>query len=55
VAEEILHAAPARRPRTRYPVGASARGILLLRHLLPDRAFDAVLWNIYKRFPGRVA
>ena len=40
------------RPKTRYPVGPSARGILLLRRLLPDRAFDAVLWNIYKRFPG---
>ena len=51
-AEAILHAATARRPKTRYPVGASARGILLLRHLLPDRVFDAVLWNIYKRFPG---
>ena len=50
-----LHAATARRPRTRYPVGASARGILLLRHLLPDRAFDTVLWTIYKRFPGRAA
>ena len=37
------------RPATRW---ASARGILLLRHLLPDRAFDAVLWNIYKRFPA---
>jgi NAD(P)-dependent dehydrogenase (short-subunit alcohol dehydrogenase family) len=49
------HAATARRPRTRYPVGANARGILLLRHLLPDRAFDAVLWNIHKRFPGRAA
>ncbi len=51
-AEAILHAATARRPKTRYPVGASARGILMLRHLLPDRAFDAVLWNIYRRFPG---
>jgi len=20
-----------------------------------DRAFDAVLWNIYKRFPGKAA
>ena len=54
-AEAILHAATARRPKTRYPVGPSARGILLLRHLLPDRAFDAVLWNIYKRFPGKAA
>jgi short-subunit dehydrogenase len=51
VAEAILHAATARRPRTRYPVGASAKGILLLRYLLPDRAFDAVLWTAYKRLP----
>src|SRR3954447_5918751 len=51
VAEAILHAATARRPKTRYLVGASAKGILLLRHLLPDRAFDARLWNAYKRLP----
>ncbi|MFF2029768.1 oxidoreductase [Arthrobacter sp. NPDC058192] len=51
VAAAILHAATSRRPKTRYPVGASAKGILLLRHLLPDRAFDAVLWNAYKRLP----
>ncbi len=43
---------PRARPKTRYPVGQGARAILLLRRLLPDRAFDAVLWNIYKRFPA---
>ncbi len=52
VAEAIVHAATAPRPRTRYPVGRNARTILLLRRLLPDRAFDAVLWSIYKRFPA---
>lgn len=52
VADAIVHAATAARPRTRYPVGRNARSILLLRRLLPDRAFDAVLWSIYKRFPG---
>ena len=56
-AEAILHAATARRPKTRYPVGASARGILMLRHLLPDRVFDAVLWEATPRSgsPGRTA
>ena len=24
----------------------------LLRRLLPDRAFDVVIWRIYKRFPA---
>ncbi|MET4095057.1 oxidoreductase [Arthrobacter sp. UYCu712] len=52
VAEAIVHAATAVRPKTRYPVGRNARTILLLRRLLPDRAFDAVLWSIYKRFPA---
>ena len=52
VADAIVHAATAARPRTRYPVGSSARALLLLRRLLPDRVFDAVIWTIYKRFPG---
>jgi hypothetical protein len=32
-------------------VGGSARALLLLRRLLPDRVFDGVIWTIYKRFP----
>jgi NAD(P)-dependent dehydrogenase (short-subunit alcohol dehydrogenase family) len=52
VADAIVHAATAARPRTRYPVGGSARALLLLRRLLPDRVFDGVIWTIYKRFPG---
>jgi len=52
IADAIVHAATSPRPRTRYPVGKGARAILLLRRLLPDRAFDTVLWSIYKRFPG---
>ncbi|WP_427130924.1 oxidoreductase [Pseudarthrobacter sp. S9] len=51
VADAIVHAATSARPKTRYPVGGSARAMLLLRRLLPDRVFDVVLWNIYKRFP----
>ncbi|MDI3242420.1 oxidoreductase [Arthrobacter sp. AL08] len=52
IADAIVHAATSPRPRTRYPVGKGARAILMLRRLLPDRAFDVVIWNIYKRFPA---
>jgi NAD(P)-dependent dehydrogenase (short-subunit alcohol dehydrogenase family) len=52
VAGAIVHAATSRRPRTRYPVGRGAWTILALRRVLPDRAFDAVFWNAYKRFSG---
>lgn len=52
IADAIVHAATARRPRTRYPVGKGARAILLLRRLLPDRVFDIVIWKIYQRFPA---
>lgn len=40
VAKAVAHALTARRPRTRYLVGADARGQALARRLLPDRAFD---------------
>lgn len=43
VAEAIVKAAEAKRPRSRYRVAASARLMLTARALLPDRAFDAVL------------
>lgn len=43
VASAIAHALSARRPRTRYLVGADARGQALLARLLPDRAMDAVV------------
>jgi NAD(P)-dependent dehydrogenase (short-subunit alcohol dehydrogenase family) len=52
IADAIVQAATSPRPKTRYPVGRGARAILLLRRLLPDRAFDVVLWKIYQRFPG---
>lgn len=52
VARAIVRAATAKRPRTRYPVGRGAWSVLALRRVLPDRAFDAVLWNSYKRFTG---
>ncbi|HKU34147.1 MAG TPA: oxidoreductase [Paenarthrobacter sp.] len=50
VARAISRAATAKRPRTRYPVGRGAWSVLALRRVLPDRAFDTVLWNSYQRF-----
>ncbi|MFF1829567.1 oxidoreductase [Paenarthrobacter sp. NPDC058040] len=52
VARAIVKAATAKRPRTRYPVGRGAWSVLALRRVLPDRAFDTVLWNSYQRFTG---
>ena len=43
VAKAIERAITARRPRTRYPVTASARFFMAQRALLPDRAWDAVV------------
>lgn len=40
VAKRIEHALSARRPRTRYLVGADARGQALAKGLLPDRLVD---------------
>jgi NAD(P)-dependent dehydrogenase (short-subunit alcohol dehydrogenase family) len=43
VADAVLAALRARRPRTRYIVGGGARPLLALRWLLGDRSFDAVM------------
>jgi NAD(P)-dependent dehydrogenase (short-subunit alcohol dehydrogenase family) len=43
VVKAVEQAALSPRPRTRYVVGADARGQILLRGLLPDRAFDAMV------------
>jgi NAD(P)-dependent dehydrogenase (short-subunit alcohol dehydrogenase family) len=43
VAEAVLAAATARRPRTRYAVGYMAKPLLALRRVLPDRAFDTLI------------
>jgi NAD(P)-dependent dehydrogenase (short-subunit alcohol dehydrogenase family) len=48
VAKSILHALTARRPRTRYVVGADARGQAIARRLLPDRAFDALVARVMR-------
>jgi NAD(P)-dependent dehydrogenase (short-subunit alcohol dehydrogenase family) len=43
VAEAVLHALTSDRPRTRYPVGAGAKRMLLMRRLLSDRRFDRII------------
>jgi NAD(P)-dependent dehydrogenase (short-subunit alcohol dehydrogenase family) len=48
VAAAIAHALSARRPRTRYIVGADARGQALLKRLLPDRALDRLVRRIMR-------
>ena len=52
VAEAIERAISSQRPRSRYAVTPSAHLFLWLRHLLPDRAWDAVLRTSYPQ-PGR--
>jgi len=43
IAQTIVKAATAARPRTRYAAGYMARPALVLRWLLPDRLFDRVI------------
>ncbi len=52
VARTIDKAISARRPRPRYRVTASARVMLGLRRLLPDRGWDAIMARTFPR-PGR--
>jgi NAD(P)-dependent dehydrogenase (short-subunit alcohol dehydrogenase family) len=52
VAEAIEEAISSRSPRSRYAVTPSAHLFLWLRHLLPDRAWDAVLRSSFPQ-PGR--
>ncbi len=52
VANTIVRAANAKRPRTRYPVGRGAWSVLAMRRILPDRIFDAVFLNFYRRLSG---
>lgn len=46
VARAVAHALTSRRPRTRYPVGAGARRLLLLRRLLSDRVYDRMITRV---------
>jgi NAD(P)-dependent dehydrogenase (short-subunit alcohol dehydrogenase family) len=52
VAEKVEEAISARSSRSRYPVTPSAHLFLWLRHLLPDRAWDAVVRTNFPQ-PGR--
>ncbi|PWK92281.1 oxidoreductase [Fulvimonas soli] len=52
VAATIARALRARRPRTRYATGGGARTILLLRRLLSDRGFDALMRFAESRLAG---
>jgi NAD(P)-dependent dehydrogenase (short-subunit alcohol dehydrogenase family) len=49
VARAIEKAISSRRPKTRYPVTASARLALFNRRLLPDRAWDAMVGTQFPR------
>ncbi|AIV53328.1 short chain dehydrogenase family protein [Burkholderia pseudomallei MSHR7498] len=43
IADTILKAVSARRPKTRYAVGFGAKPLIFLRRLLSDRAFDSLM------------
>lgn len=43
----MLRALTARRPRTRYLVGATARPLATMASLLPDRALDDLRLRIF--------
>jgi short-subunit dehydrogenase len=49
VAKAIEKAITARRPRTRYPVTASARFFMAQHAVLPDRAWDRVVGTSFPR------
>ncbi len=53
IANAILKAVKAEKPKTRYVAGTFAWQILTLRRLLPDRLFDGVMTSFGKRY-GRV-
>src|SRR3954462_2892548 len=54
VAERIEHALNAKRPRARCTVTPSARALLTLHAILPDRGWDAVVGASFPR-PGRTS
>ena len=54
VANAVVHALEAKRPRTRYLVGGDAKLRALFRRLLPDRANDAVLRFFLGRLERRL-
>ncbi|MDO3412454.1 oxidoreductase [Saccharibacillus sp. CPCC 101409] len=48
IANVVLKAIEARRPRTRYAAGKQARSVLLLRKLLSDRMMDRVVYRMFR-------
>jgi len=46
IARTVVRAAKARRPRTRYAVGAGAKPLILTRKVLPDRVFDRLITRV---------
>jgi NAD(P)-dependent dehydrogenase (short-subunit alcohol dehydrogenase family) len=46
IARTVVRAAKARRPRTRYAVGAGAKPLILTRTVLPDRVFDRLITRV---------
>lgn len=46
VADAILTAATAERPRTRYAVGFGAKPLIAARKVLPDKVFDAMIRRV---------
>ena len=50
VADAVHHALTARRPKTRYRVGRDARAMIILKSVLPDRAFDSTVSRFIGRF-----
>ena len=46
IANTVAKAASARRPKTRYAVGAGAKPLIFLRRWLPDRAYDAFIRRV---------
>jgi hypothetical protein len=47
VARVIAQAVSARRPRTRYLINGVAKGLVLMKRMLPDRIHDAFLRRQY--------
>jgi len=54
VAEAVIRALTARRPKTRYVVGAGARPLIALRWLVTDRGFDRIM-NVTAKMMARRA
>lgn len=48
VADAIVAAVQARRPKIRYAIGARGKSAVIGRKLLPDRAMDAVMRRIFR-------